>query len=165
MSDSGTCCGGGCGGDSGERTAVGVQNPWVIDAIEGAGERVVLKMIETRPWDEAFDRMFQLQEKFNAYMAFILDGEMRADFPELLGRPVCVVLECLDYPPDAVVDFLQKVREQMLLMDSDLEVDVRGDRSGAATGSLPRDSAPDRGIGGGGACGCGPEGCGGVTME
>ncbi len=164
MSDSGTCCGGGCGGDSGERTAVGVQNPWVIDAIEGAGERVVLKMFETRPWEEAFDRMFQLQEKFNAYMAFILDGEMRADFPELLGRPVRVVLECLDYPPDSVVDFLQKVREQMLLMDIDLEVDVRGDSAGSATGSLPADSARGQGVVGGG-CGCGPGGCGGVKVE
>jgi hypothetical protein len=158
MSDSGTCCGGGCGEASGKDASVGVQNPWVIDAIEGAGERVILKMFETRAWSEAFDRMFQLQEKFNAYMAFILDGEMRADFPGLVGRPVRVVLECSDYPPDSVVDFLQKVREQMLLMDIDLEVDVRGGATGGTECSQPADDVAGRASSG--SCGCGPEGCG-----
>ena len=158
MSDSGTCCGGGCGGASDKDASVGVQNPWVIDAIEGAGERVILKMFESRPWSEEFDRMFQLQEKFNAYMAFILDGEMRADFPELVGRPVRVVLECTDYPPDSVVDFLQKVREQMLLMAIDLEVDVRGRATEGTECSPPVEDAAVRASPG--SCGCGPEGCG-----
>ncbi len=158
MSDSGTCCGGRCGAASGNEASVGVQNPWVIDAIEGAGERVILKMFETRPWSEAFDRMFQLQEKFNAYMAFILDGEMRTDFPELVGRPIRVVLECTDYPPDSVVDFLQKVREQMLLMDIDLEVDVRGAMNGGTECSQSAEDVSERASAG--SCGCGPEGCG-----
>lgn len=157
MSDSGKCCGGGCG-SGGDQPSVGVMNPWVIDAIEGVGERVVLKMFEARPWSVEFDRMFELQEKFNAYMAFILDGEMRTEFPELMGRPVCVILECRDYPPEAVVDFLQKVREQMLLMDIGLEVEVLGDRSGLGAGAVSS-ATPAEG-GGSTGCGCGPSGCG-----
>lgn len=149
MSDSGNCCGGGCGKGSAD-PAVGVQNPWVIDAMETSGERVVLKMFESRAWSEEFERMFELQEKFNAYMAFILDGEMLAEFPDLAGRQVGVVLECKDYPSAGVVDFLQKVREQMLLMDVDLQVDVRGGRDGDQCG------VPDAAA----SSGCGPEGCG-----
>ncbi len=157
MSDSEKCCGGGCGKGA-DSQAVGVQNPWVIDAIETAGERVTLRMFETRAWSEAFERLFELQEKFNAYMAFILDGEMRADFPDLAGRPVGVILECRDYPIPAVVDFLQKVREQMLLMDIDLQVDVRGrgDERAGKGDELASGMAGESGPG----CGCGPEGCG-----
>lgn len=156
MSDSGTCCGGGCEKGAGN-PATGVQNPWVIDAIESSGERVTLKMVESRAWSEEFDRMFELQEKFNAYMAFILDGEMQTDFPTLVGRPIGVLLECKDYPPPAVVDFLQKVREQMLLMDIDLEVDVRG---GPSSDEAPPEGQSLRSVQSG--CGCGPEGCGTV---
>ena len=102
--------------------------------------------------------MFQLQEKFNAYMAFILDGEMRADFPDLVGRPVGVVLECRDYPPAGVVDFLHKVREQMLLMDIDLQVDVKGEGYRAEEEVVGPALRADGVVASD--CGCGPEGCG-----
>jgi hypothetical protein len=57
-----------------------------------------------------------------------------------------------------VVDFLQKVREQMLLMDIDLQVDVRGrgDERAGMGDELASGMAGESGPG----CGCGPEGCG-----
>ena len=37
---------------------------------------VLLVMNEPRPWDGSELRLHELQEKFNAYVSFLLDGEM-----------------------------------------------------------------------------------------
>ncbi len=43
-------------------------------------------MFESRPWDDSDLQLFQLQEKFNAYVSFLLDGEMAEAHPELAGK-------------------------------------------------------------------------------
>jgi len=68
-----------------EGTATGVANPAVIDLFgfdQKTGE-VLLAMNESRPWDGSDERLHELQEKFNAYVSFLLDGEMIAAHPEL----------------------------------------------------------------------------------
>ena len=37
---------------------------------------VVLRMDELDPWDGSDERLLALQERFNAYVSFLLDGEM-----------------------------------------------------------------------------------------
>jgi hypothetical protein len=39
-------------------------------------DEVVLVMKEPRPWDGSDERLHQLQEKFNAYVSFLLDGAL-----------------------------------------------------------------------------------------
>ena len=116
MSDENSCCGGGhCQSESGEKAVNGIANAAVLDALaedKVTGE-VVLVMFEPRPWTLGDQQLFQLQEKLNAYMSFALDGELAEQLPQFAERPVRVQLNCAEPPPQPVVDFLAKVREQV----------------------------------------------------
>ena len=67
-----------------EISVVGVANPAVIDlfALDQKTGEVLLAMNEPRPWDGSDERLHELQEKFNAYVSFLLDGEMIAAHPD-----------------------------------------------------------------------------------
>ena len=71
-------------------------------------------------------RSFSLQEKFNAYASFALDGEMAEAYPALAGKRLRVRLECVATPVDAALDFLVLAREQLAFQGIDVEVVVMG---------------------------------------
>ena len=54
-------------------TQTGIANPAVIDlfGVDQKTGEVLLVMNEPRPWDGSDERLHQLQEKFNAYVACI----------------------------------------------------------------------------------------------
>ncbi len=107
----------------------GVEHAHVIDIVADDAKtgEVVLVMLEPRPWDGSELRLFQLQEKINAYLSFALDGEMAESYPALLGRPLRLQLDCVAMPDSAVVEFLGVVREQVGFQGINLEVRVMGD--------------------------------------
>ena len=49
---------------------------------------------EPRPWDGSDERLHQLQEKFNAYVSFLLDGEMAAAFRNWQSKSARIELRC-----------------------------------------------------------------------
>lgn len=102
----------------------GVEHAEVIDLLTHDAEsgQVELVMFEPRAWDGGEEQLFQLQEKMNAYLSFALDGEMAEAHPELVDKPLRVVLRCVDMPPAPAVEFLTHVREQIALQGIDLEV-------------------------------------------
>src|SRR6476469_9274651 len=108
-------------------TLAGVVNAAVIDLFgvdEETGE-VVLAMREPRSWDGSDERLHQLQEKFNAYVSFLLDGEMLTAHPELAGKPARIELRC-DYMPDErALELLNLIHDQIALQDIKMEVIVR----------------------------------------
>jgi len=110
----------------------GVEFADVIDLLthDSKSGRVQLVMFEPRPWDGGEEQLFQLQEKLNAYMSFVLDGEMGDSYPELEGQKLSVVLRCLEMPSSEAVEFLSKVREQIALQDIELEVIYSREASG-----------------------------------
>ncbi|MCE9609461.1 MAG: hypothetical protein K8R23_04480 [Chthoniobacter sp.] len=106
----------------------GVEHAHVIDIVAHDAKTgvVTLIMLEPRPWDGSELRLFQLQEKINAYLSFALDGEMAEAYPALLGLPLRLQLDC-STPPDAMtVSFLSHVREQIAFQEIDLQVRVMG---------------------------------------
>ncbi|MEA3213440.1 MAG: hypothetical protein QOE70_6497 [Chthoniobacter sp.] len=106
----------------------GVEHPQVIDLVGNdakTGEAVLI-MLEPRPWDGSELRLFQLQEKINAYLSFALDGEMAEAYPELAGKPLRLQVDCVTVPDAAVVEFLGVVREQISFQGINLEVRVMG---------------------------------------
>jgi hypothetical protein len=106
----------------------GVEHAHVIDIVANdanTGE-VVLIMLEPRPWDGSELRLFQLQEKVNAYLSFALDGEMSEVYPQLMGQRLRLQVDCVDLPDETVVDFLSAVREQIGFQGINLEVRVMG---------------------------------------
>jgi hypothetical protein len=104
----------------------GVANPALIDlfGFDSARGEVFLVMNEPRPWDGGDEQLHQLQEKFNAYASFILDGEMASAHPELAGKPVRIELRCDQMPSDAGLALLQAIHEQLELQDITVEVVV-----------------------------------------
>src|SRR5207237_7161498 len=66
-------------------TSTGVANPAVIDlfGVDQKTGEVLLVMNEPRPWDGSHQQLHEMQEKFNAYASFILDGELTDAHPEI----------------------------------------------------------------------------------
>jgi hypothetical protein len=108
----------------GKRT--GVANPAVIDlfGVDGKSGEVVLAMNEPRPWDGSDDRLHELQEKFNAYLSFLLDGEMVAAHPELAGKTARIELRCDHMPDERALGLLNLIHDQMALQEIKMEVVV-----------------------------------------
>jgi hypothetical protein len=110
-----------------ENLRTGVANPAVIDlfGLDGKTDEVVLAMNEPRPWDGSDERLHEVQEKFNAYVSFLLDGEMVGAHPELAGKPARIELRC-DYMPDErALELLNLIHDQIALQDIKMEVIVR----------------------------------------
>ena len=107
-----------------EAAETGVANAAVIDLFafdQNAGE-VLLAMNEERPWDGSDLRLHQLQEKFNAYVSFLLDGEMVAAHPELAGKPARIELRCAAMPDQRAIELLGMIHEQLELQEIKMEV-------------------------------------------
>jgi hypothetical protein len=109
-----------------EVSAMGVANPAIIDlfAVDHKTGEVLLAMHEPREWDDSDERLHQVQEKFNAYVSFLLDGEMVAAHPELAGKPARIELRC-DYMPDErALALLNLIHDQVALQEIKMEVVV-----------------------------------------
>ena len=110
----------------------GVEQAGVIDffAHDTKADEVLLVMFESRPWDDSDLQLFQLQEKFNAYVSFLLDGEMADAHPELAGENARIELRCAEMPENRALDLLSAIHDQLALQDIRVEVVVE-DRGGS----------------------------------
>jgi hypothetical protein len=104
----------------------GVANPAVIDlfGVDQKTDEVLLAMNELRPWDGSDERLHELQEKFNAYVSFLLDGEMIAAHPELTGKAARIELRCDHMPDERALGLLNLIHDQIALQDIKMEVIV-----------------------------------------
>jgi len=103
----------------------------VIDLIAQASKtgEVVLVMKEPNEWDGSDEQLLALQERFNAYVSFLLDGEMATDHPELAGKPARIELRCAHLPDTRALELLGLIHDQLALQDIKLEVVVNSDES------------------------------------
>lgn len=88
--------------------APGVQNPMIVDLIEWdpASERVVLAMVERRPWGSHHLQFKQIEEKINRYLGYVLEGHMGQQYPQYVGRTVRIRLDCVDTPTGEAEHFV-----------------------------------------------------------
>lgn len=117
-----------------QSSATGVANPAVIDlfGVDQKTGEVLLAMNEPRPWDGSDERLHELQEKFNAYVSFLLDGEMISAHPELAGKPARIELRCEEMPDEPALGLLQLIHDQLALQEIKMEVVVRDKGCGDA---------------------------------
>jgi Family of unknown function (DUF6572) len=104
----------------------------VIDVIASdpkTGE-VVLVMNEPDEWNGSDDQLLALQERFNAYVSFLLDGEMAADHPEIAGKRARIELRCAHMPDARALELLGLIHDQLAFQDIKLEVVVRNKAEG-----------------------------------
>jgi hypothetical protein len=98
----------------------------VIDVIaqdSNTGE-VVLVMNEPEPWDDSDERLLALQERFNAYVSFLLDGEMAETNPDLAARPARIELRCAHIPDTRALELLGMIHDQLAFQEIRMEVVV-----------------------------------------
>jgi len=103
----------------------------VIDVIaqDAKTNEVVLVMNEPNEWDSSDEQMLALQERFNAYVSFLLDGEMANTHPELAGKPARIELRCAHIPDTRALELLGLIHDQLVFQDIKLEVIVRNEQA------------------------------------
>ena len=98
----------------------------VIDVIgqDSKTGEVVLVMNEPEPWDDSDERLLALQERFNAYVSFLLDGEMAEAHPELAGKPARIELRCAHMPDTRALELLGMIHDQLAFQEIRMAVAV-----------------------------------------
>jgi hypothetical protein len=101
----------------------------VVDVIahDPKTNEVVLVMSEPNEWDGSDERLLSLQERFNAYASFLLDGEMAEAHPELAGKPTRIELRCAHMPDSRALELLGLIHDQLAFQDIKMEVVIRND--------------------------------------
>ena len=104
-----------------ERTAT-------IDLIghDTAADEAVLVMNEPDEWDGSDEQLFALQERFNAYASFALDGEMVEAHPELVGKRARIEVRCAHMPDARALELLGMIHDQLAFQQIKMEVVVAG---------------------------------------
>jgi hypothetical protein len=85
---------------------------------------VVLVMNEPEMWDGSDARLLGLQERFNAYVSFLLDGEMAEAHPELVNKPACIEVRCAHMPDARGLELLGMIHDQLEFQQIKMEVVV-----------------------------------------
>jgi Family of unknown function (DUF6572) len=101
----------------------------VIDVIahDPKTDEAVLVMDEPSEWDGSDEQLLGLQERFNAYVSFLLDGEMAEAHPELVGKPTRIELRCAHMPDPRALELLGLIHDRLAFQEIKLEVVVRND--------------------------------------
>jgi hypothetical protein len=113
--------------DPGDRTSKIKNRVGVIDVIahDAKTNEVVLVMNEPNEWNGSDEQLLALQERFNAYASFLLDGEMAEALPELAGKPARIELRCARMPDTRALELLGLIHDQLAFQEVKLEVVVR----------------------------------------
>lgn len=89
-------------------------------------------MNEPNEWKGSDEQLLALQERFNAYVSFLLDGELAEAHPELAGKPARIELRCGHIPDQSAIDLLGLIHDQLAFQEIKLEVVVKNDPPPAA---------------------------------
>ena len=82
------------------RETRGVHNPHVIDLIslDAEANEVVLLMLEERPWGMVDNQLEQLDNKYNGYVNYVLDGHLAKQYSQYADKAVRIQLDCASPP-------------------------------------------------------------------
>jgi len=108
----------------------------VIDVIayDSKTDAIVLVMHQPDAWDGSDAQLHELQERLNAYVSFLIDGELAEAHPELTGKHARIEVRCAHMPDARAIDLLGTIHDQLAFQEIKLEVIVgRSRQSVAAT--------------------------------
>jgi hypothetical protein len=83
---------------------------------------VVLVMNEPNEWNGSDEQLLTLQERFNAYVSFLLDGEMAEAHPELADKRTRIELRCAHMPDARTLELLGLIHDHLAFQELKLEV-------------------------------------------
>jgi len=88
-------------------------------------DEAVLVMNEPEPWNDSDEQLFHLQERFNAYISFLLDGEFAESDPKLAQKRARIEVRCAHMPLARAIELLGQIREQLAHQEIDVQVVVK----------------------------------------
>ena len=88
-------------------------------------DEAVLVMNEAAAWDGSDERLLELQERFNAYVSFLLDGEFAEWDPKLAQKRARIEVRCAYIPDERALDLLGQIHDQLAHQEIDMEVVVK----------------------------------------
>ena len=114
-------------------TASGSEHPGnenrvgVIDMIahDPKTDEAVLVMNELGSWNGSDERLLGLQERFNAYVSFLLDGEFAEWDPKLAQKRARIEVRCAHLPDARAIDLLGNIHDQLAHREIKVEVVVK----------------------------------------
>src|SRR2546423_6364286 len=112
---------------TGDRIVKATDRTAFIDVIgqDAKTGEVVLVMNKPDEWDGSDEQSLVLQERFNAYVSFLLDGEMTEAHPEFAGKPARIELRCAHMPDARAIELLGLIHDQLAFQEIRLEVVVK----------------------------------------
>lgn len=104
----------------------GIQDPSTIDVVaQDADRQYMIVMVEDRPWGADPHQPAQLREKINTYTGFILDGGLARRYPETVGQPVRIQLDCVQQPTGDIAAIVEHARAQLDKLGIGFRINVR----------------------------------------
>lgn len=88
-------------------------------------DEAVLVMNEPEPWTGSDNRLFQLQERFNVYVSFLLDGEFAEWDPKLARKRARIEVRCAHMPDSRAIELMGQIRDQLAHQEIDVQVIVK----------------------------------------
>ena len=86
---------------------------------DGRTDEIVLVMNEVRDWAGDISRLYELQERFNAYVSFLLDGELAETHPELaVGKRARIEVRCAHVPDSCAIELFGLIHDQLEFQDT-----------------------------------------------
>jgi hypothetical protein len=95
-----------------------MQRHSIVDAVahDPKTDRAILAMSETRSWSDGREALlFDIQEKLNAYIAYVDQGQLVRDYPRLEKKKVEFRLICSEAIPQEVIGTLREWKEAVLV--------------------------------------------------
>jgi hypothetical protein len=97
-----------------------------VVAHDAKADEAVLVMNEPQLWDGSDAQLHGLEERFNAYVSFLLDGEMAETHPELAGKKSRIEVRCVHIPDARALELLGMIHDQLAFQEIKMEVVVQG---------------------------------------
>jgi hypothetical protein len=99
----------------------------VIDMIahDPKTDEAVLVMNELEAWDGSDERLLELQERFNAYVSFLLDGEFEEWDPKLAQKRARIEVRCAHMPDARALDLFGQIHDHLAHQEIDVRVVVK----------------------------------------
>jgi len=103
----------------------------VVDIVahDARTDEVVLVMNEPGDWDGSDAQLHRVQERFNAYVSFLLDGELAESHPELVRKRARIEVRCNQMPEARTLELLGMIHDQLAFQEIKMEVVIRGEES------------------------------------
>ncbi len=90
---------------------------------------VVLVMNQPDEWASSDEQLLSLQERFNAYVSFLLDGELTESHPELAGKRARIEVRCAHMPDTRALELLGLIHDHLAFQEIKVEVVARNEQS------------------------------------